>query len=304
MKTWQKLSLTAGAITLVGGMAFTSATVWAQTATPTPDTATPEAIDAPPQRERGGGLFGWADRFFGHDGPGRHGRGMRGEAGGPMGRGGMMMGRGGMGGAFGGVLRDEGQALLAEALGIDEAELTSALDAGQTILEIAEAQGMDETELQAAFQTALEARLEEAVSADELTQDQADALLERLSDGLPFLNGGPFGGGPMGGGLGMQTIPQIAALNDQNEIMADALELSEAAYEAALDEGQTLSEIAEAQGLDEEALRAGYIAAIESRLDAAVEKEQITQDQADALLERLEAGGNLGGRGWFGFGGR
>jgi 3-hydroxyacyl-CoA dehydrogenase len=41
-------------------------------------------------------------------------------------------------------------------------------------------------ELETALQTTIQSRLEAAVEAGDLTQEQADRLLERLDEGLPF----------------------------------------------------------------------------------------------------------------------
>ena len=83
-------------------------------------------------------------------------------------------------------LMEKGLDALAEVLGMDVDELKDALRAGQTPQELAEAQGLDWEEVQAQLQEqALEAareRLAQAVEEGKLTQEQADAILERMEN--------------------------------------------------------------------------------------------------------------------------
>jgi hypothetical protein len=74
------------------------------------------------------------------------------------------------------------------------------------------------------------------------------------------------------------------------------------------DEGKSLSEIAEEQGVDTEtlqdAMNANRTEAMRERIQQAVEDGNLSQDQADWLLEGLDNGFMGGGRGgMMGFGG-
>jgi hypothetical protein len=76
----------------------------------------------------------------------------------------------------------------AEALGMTEAELASRLDGGESLAEIASAQGVEPAVLEEALREALVAdasvRLEEAVASGDLTQAQADKILEQIEGGM------------------------------------------------------------------------------------------------------------------------
>jgi hypothetical protein len=93
----------------------------------------------------------------------------------------------------------------AEALNMTTDELTAALQGGQTLEQIAEAQGVDFADVQAAIQavreTELRERIAQALEDGTITQEHANWLLEGLEKG--FL-GGPggfgFGHGPKGNG--------------------------------------------------------------------------------------------------------
>jgi hypothetical protein len=113
---------------------------------------------------------------------------------GRMGRhGGRMMGRGLMGGP-GGCVGDQGT--LAEQLGMTTDELAAELKAGKTIDEIAEEKGVD---LQAARLEAMKKELAQRVADGEITQEQADWMLQGMENGFMGGPGGPKGFfGPMG----------------------------------------------------------------------------------------------------------
>ena len=106
--------------------------------------------------------------------------------------------------------------------------------------------------------------------------------------GMPFqghLGGGrghvPFG--PMAGrfeGAGMYRDEMKAA-------MAGALDLSVEEFEAAIAEGQTLPQIAEAQGVDMADVRSAMVATGQELLDQAVADGLLTQEQADRFLSLI-----------------
>jgi hypothetical protein len=81
--------------------------------------------------------------------------------------------------------------------------LTQAVQNGQTIAQLAEAQGVDVTELQQAAKNAHQAALAELVKQGVMTQEQADWMLDRMDD-MPMFNFDQgFSPGMMGNGRGM-----------------------------------------------------------------------------------------------------
>ena len=121
--------------------------------------------------------------------------------------------------------RGLGQAELeaaAKALGMTTDELSTALKSGQTLEQIAAAQGVDFADVQAAIQAAhkeeMRTQIQQAVADGTMTQDKADWLLEGLDKG--YLDGGPgfgFGHGGPGGpnGKGQPPAGQSAPTNSQ-----------------------------------------------------------------------------------------
>jgi lambda repressor-like predicted transcriptional regulator len=97
----------------------------------------------------------------------------------------------------------------AEALGLTPDELFAELhDAGKTLAEIAEEQGVDVEAVQDALNAnrseSMKQAIQQAVEEGRLSQEQADWLLEGLEKGFhPGGRGLGFGGGHMfGGGRG------------------------------------------------------------------------------------------------------
>ncbi len=114
-----------------------------------------------------------------------------------------IMGKGG-GNGWMAQYRDEMHAAIAKALGLSVEEFEAALASGQTVWQIAEAQGVSVEALQSAMQTAHADILAQAVADGTLTQEQADAMLARMN--AHIAQGGRWGmgrgNGPQGGNSG------------------------------------------------------------------------------------------------------
>ncbi|TDA63516.1 MAG: hypothetical protein D9V45_14060 [Chloroflexi bacterium] len=168
---------------------------------------------------------------------------------------------------------------------------------------LAEALGVTVDELQAAYQTATDKALEQAVAADLITQTQADFIKER---------GTGFFGMHLGGFMSAGDI-------DFQALLADALGISTDEFQAAITTARTtaIADAVAAGDLTQEqadlilgqhalrnsdAFKTGMTAAYEQAINDALEAGTITQAQADALLDNLETNGFMGGRG-FGMGG-
>ena len=116
-----------------------------------------------------------------------------------------------------------------------------------------------------------------AVFAQDVAPETADAPARGILDRVPGL----FDFGPGGGWTIFDTI-------------ADELGLTPVELFTELHDGQTVEEVAEAQGVNLEALRdtleANREQARRDEIDQAVEDGNMTQEQADWLLEGLDNG--------------
>lgn len=120
----------------------------------------------------------------------------------------------------------------------------------------------------------IQERLAPLVEDGTITQAQADAVAAALAEGF-----GPGGGrGPGGAGFGFRVVSKVA----------EFLGLSAEEMRAALQEYDTLAEIAAANGSSGEALVAHLVSALEEHLAEAVENGRMTQERADEILANAE----------------
>jgi len=134
---------------------------------------------------------------------------------------------------------------------------------------LAKSLGITVDRLTAAQDEARQAMIAEAVAAGQITQAQADTMQARHAL-QPYIN--------------------------QRAILATALGMSAEDLDAALTDGQTLSDLMNEKGIDAATLQTNAQAAYESALKQAVTDGAITQAQADEFLTN---GFNMFGRGGF-----
>jgi len=148
--------------------------------------------------------------------------------------------------------------------------------------------------------SALRDALAGLVTDQKITQEQADAVAERLDEALPPGRGlGHRGGGPghgMGGGPRGHGALHLAA-----DALAEAAGATEDELRTAFRDGTTLAELAKSKNVERSVLVDRLVAAAQERLDAAVTDERLTQEQADereaGLAERIERLVDRAGRG-------
>lgn len=104
-----------------------------------------------------------------------------------------------------------GQDALAELLGLTTEELRDQLQDGKTIQDLADEAGVDlegfREEIRAVNQVDMQTRIEEALANGEISQDQADWLLEGLEKGYldsPFFGMGGRGAKDISGRPGVE----------------------------------------------------------------------------------------------------
>jgi hypothetical protein len=101
----------------------------------------------------------------------------------------------------------------------------------------------------------------------------------------PFGSGGMWGRGAGFGGRGFGIGPDGSLVG----IVADELGLDWSALGAELQDGKTIAEVAEEQGVALETLMDAATAAHTERLNALVENGVLTQEEADSRLELMSA---------------
>lgn len=180
---------------------------------------------------------------------------------------------------------------------------TSSL-ASRFLDQLAAALGVQRAALDSAMGSAASDTLAAAVADGTLSQERADALAARAQAGdygaLLGGRGGPGGPGGRHGGARVEGLHTA-----MTEAAAQALGISADELRTALRDGQTVAELAAANGTTEQAVTDAALAAAKTQLDAAVAAGTLTQADADTIYADLEArglelrgrGGPRGGRG-------
>jgi hypothetical protein len=140
-------------------------------------------------------------------------------------------------------------AVAAEAIGITEDELRAALEDGQSIAEVAEANGADVEAVIDALVADATAAIDEAVAAGDLDAERAEEIKAGLEERITAaVNGeGPFGGP---GGPGHRHRHPLPGL----EVAAETIGITVEELRTALVDGQSVAEVAEANGVDPQAV--------------------------------------------------
>ena len=143
--------------------------------------------------------------------------------------------------------------------------------------------------LRDALAAAQDAQIDEAVKAGRLTQKQGDAIKAARQRSGRVL--GPLGAAPHGRRFGAGGARAGHAFGLRRHLLDDlakALGTTPARLFADLRSGLSLGDVAKANGKPLSDVRSAVKAAARTRLDEAVEDGDLTQSQADALLERVD----------------
>jgi hypothetical protein len=142
----------------------------------------------------------------------------------------------------------------------------------------AEQLGVEPSELEDALEDALANRVDEAVRAGRLTEEQGAELKERIRAGeVPLMGLGP---GPSFE-RGFHRLPELDAA-------ASYLGMTEAGLESALEDGKTLAELAKDRGRSVDGLVDVLVGAARAELADAVEAGKLTDAQRDSIVSGLE----------------
>ncbi len=178
--------------------------------------------------------------------------------------------------------------VLAEILGLEVDALRAQFEAGNSVADIAEAQGVDTQTVVDGLVADVEAHLAEHVADGSLTQDEADAKLVDVEakitarlDEVPVVGGhrgdhdGDRAGGPGGKGVSDEVLGLLG-------IDAETLRSEFAA-------GNSLADIATANGVEAQSVVDQMVAQATDHLAEHVADGSLTQEEADAKLADLEA---------------
>ncbi len=167
---------------------------------------------------------------------------------------------------------------------------------------VAEKLGIGEDELRSAMTEAEQDIIDERVAEGTLTAEQGERLRERIEEkGLLGPRGGPLGGPAEGDRIRgrfcdgvFDCIRERAHdhVRDQDkrlpmEAAATVLGMEPEALLSELQEGKTLAQVAE-ESMSVDEFTVALLAQVQQELDALVTDGKLTEEQADAIFERVE----------------
>jgi hypothetical protein len=145
---------------------------------------------------------------------------------------------------------------------------------------------VEPSELRDALSDAENAQLDADVKAGRLTQEQADAIKERREELGTVLGPGGFfhHGGP---GMGLHLRFGGGGPLELFDTAAKALGISRDELVERLEDGDSLEQIAKAEGKSVDEVRDAVESEVRERLDKAVDDGDLTREQADKIREHL-----------------
>ena len=185
--------------------------------------------------------------------------------------------------------RAYGQAdIVAEQLGLTVDELMAAIRGGQSVADLAAEQGVALDTIVEALVTAQHEALAVAVAEGRITSEQADALLARMQENIVarLEQPGPRMGQSPAGRM-MRAQQAGWQMHGQLDLAAETLGLTVDDLVAALRDGQTMAQVAEAQGVTLDTLVEALLAPRRATLAEKVAAGELTQTEADELLTRM-----------------
>ena len=144
---------------------------------------------------------------------------------------------------------------------------------------VAQHLGISSKKLNDAVKAAAVDQVDAALKEGRITKAQADELKARIESGDVPLLGHGFG---LHGHMGVLGFDKLSAA-------ADYLGLTEAQLREKLAAGQSLADVAKAEGKSVDGLKNAILDAAKKKLDQAVKDGVLTQTQADELLDGLKS---------------
>ncbi len=175
-------------------------------------------------------------------------------------------------------------AVVEDELGLSRREIVAGLASGQTLADLAEAQGSSGEALVTALEARLSEFLDEAVAAGKITDEQADRIRERAGERIETF---VFETHRRAGRRAMGSVERVRARALQ--IIAEVVDMTPQDLRDALAEGSTVAEIAAERGVDVEELVDALMAPLEERADALVASGRVDADKVVERLDRIRA---------------
>jgi hypothetical protein len=192
---------------------------------------------------------------------------------------------------------------ISDAAGLEPREILPQIRDGATLAEIIEANGGSVDAVIAEATSTISAELAERVAAGDITQDRADALLERFDEMLADLINGELRdmrgvrnrfGDRFGEGRGPRERleerrsreRERGAVMRLGRMVLEETSLTRQELREQIQAGNTMADILSSNGVDVDGFINEVTTQIEARVNAAVEAGRITAEVAEARIEQ------------------
>lgn len=170
----------------------------------------------------------------------------------------------------------------ADYLDMSEDDLVAELRGGNSLADIAEDEDESVSGLIDALVQAVEDELDEAVDDGKISDDQRDAIVDKLDEWITALVHHEFGGEHHRRGRARAMVRGVLL-----EAAADYLDLSEDEVVNRLRDGDSLADIADDEDESVQGLVNALVDAAEEALDDAVDDGRISDAQRDEIVDHL-----------------
>ncbi len=192
-------------------------------------------------------------------------------------------------GARGGALAGVSDAVT-DTLGVTTDELRQAAQDGKSLADVADEQGVAVSDLTDALTAEAQARLDEAVAEGKIDEERAGEISDQLAERVDQMVNATADDVRDRMSSAHRAMHKRAANRSENvEQLADFLGLSVDELRQGRADGQTLAEMAEAQGISEDDLVQFLVDGIQERVDEAVAEGRIDADKAAERLADMQS---------------
>ena len=166
-----------------------------------------------------------------------------------------------------------------ESLGLEKETLRAGIESGQTLGEIAEANGIASESVMETIVSLITDRLNEAVAEGKITGEEALEKAVHIQERAEKIVNSPFGEGKADRDRPDREGKNRKGFHVIGEVI-ESLGLEKETLRAGIESGQTLGEIAEANGIASESVMETIVSLITDRLNEAVAEGKITGEEA------------------------
>lgn len=172
--------------------------------------------------------------------------------------------------------------IIAEETGLEPQEIVQQMRAGMAPAEIITANGGDVDAVVTEAVAIVTERVNQALEGGTITQERADNLLANLEERITqALNGELRIRAPQN----RPQLPRQQALRHVGRAVVEETGLTPAEIREQLQSGDSLADILTENGVSVDAFAGEVLTPLETRLEQAVERGRITQEQADERLQ-------------------